>query len=206
MSSLTKSTTLSLVCLTMMTRAMDVGAGVLYFLPQTASGTRSHRKSGAHVLLSPIVSSLQASHVSPKTSTTVVLGSSGTFVCSSSLEGACRTSCNLPQLSPGHRTYATSDVSHIISHSRILPPCADWTATQCGTRVAGQAFNAVRDDFEVNDFSQGVYSPCVDRHKTRRLRCIVRGGGYVGLGAQVDLEWFRQQVSKRFIMTRPMAS
>ena len=47
-----------------------------------------------------------------------------------------------------------------------------WYSKRCwyGTRDAGQAFEfAVRDDFEVNNFSQGACSPSVNRYKTRRL-------------------------------------
>ena len=57
---------------------------------------------------------------------------------------------------------------------------------------------AVRGDVEVNNLSQGAYSPCVYRHKTWWLWYFVHGDDNVGLGAVVDLEWYRQQVSKRF--------
>ena len=70
-----------------------------------------------------------------------------------------------------------------------------------GTRYAGQAFEfAVRDNFVENDFVQGSFSPCVYRHKTRKLWYFVHGDDYVGIGSETDLEWYRTQVSKRFIM------
>ena len=66
-----------------------------------------------------------------------------------------------------------------------------------GTRDEGQAFEfAVRNDVEVNNFSKKAYSPCVYRHKT--LLCTVTTTW--GLGAEVDLGWFMQHVSKKFIV------
>ena len=41
---------------------------------------------------------------------------------------------------------------------------------------------------------------CVHRHKYRRLWYSVRGDDHVGVVAEVDLEWCRQQVSNRFII------
>ena len=69
-----------------------------------------------------------------------------------------------------------------------------------GIRDAGQTFEfVVRDDLEVHNFSQGTHSQCVCRHRTRRLWYIVHGDD-VGLGAEVDFDGYRQQVSKRFIL------
>ena len=36
---------------------------------------------------------------------------------------------------------------------------------------------------------QGAYSPCVYRHQSRRLWYCVYSDDYVGLGAEVDIEW-----------------
>ena len=49
---------------------------------------------------------------------------------------------------------------------RNLSQCLRVKRCWYGTRDAGQAFEfAVRDDFEVNSFSQGAYSPCVYRQQ-----------------------------------------
>ena len=67
-----------------------------------------------------------------------------------------------------------------------------------GTRDAGQAFEfAVRGDVEANDFSQGVYSPCVYPHKTRRLWYFVHGDDYVGLWTWSGTD---SKPAQRFIM------
>ena len=71
-----------------------------------------------------------------------------------------------------------------------------------GRRDAGQAFEfVVRDDLEVNNFSQGAYSPCVHGHKTPRLWHSVHGDDRVGLGDDVYLEWYRRQVRKRLCVS-----
>ena len=57
--------------------------------------------------------------------------------------------------------------------------------------------DTVRDDFVTNDFSQGRTLRA--RHTTQRLWYSVHCDDYVGLEAEVGLEWCRQQVSKRFI-------
>ena len=64
-----------------------------------------------------------------------------------------------------------------------------------------QAFEfAVREDFEVNNFAQGAFSLCLYRHKTPWLSYFVHGDDCVGLEVEADVAWYRQQVSKRFIM------
>ena len=55
----------------------------------------------------------------------------------------------------------------------------------------------MRVDIEVNTLSQGAYSPCVYRHKTRRLWYFVHSSDNVGLRAEVDL---CGTVSKRVII------
>jgi hypothetical protein len=70
-----------------------------------------------------------------------------------------------------------------------------------GTRDAGQAFEfAVRDDFLENSFEQGLYTPCVYRHKEKLLMYFVHGDDYVGVGMRDDLDWYEKQLSKRFIV------
>ena len=87
------------------------------------------------------------------------------------------------------------------AHGLDLPQCLRLKRCWCGTRDAGQAFEfAVRDDFEVNNFTQGANSPCLQRPKTRRSWYFVHGDDYVELCAEMDLEWYRQLVSQRFIL------
>ena len=39
-----------------------------------------------------------------------------------------------------------------------------------GTRDAGQGFEfAVRDHFEAHDFVQGIFTPCIYKHRNKRL-------------------------------------
>ena len=59
---------------------------------------------------------------------------------------------------------------------------------------------AVRDDFEVHTFfTRNVVTVRPSRQDTT-LWYSEHGDEYVGLGAEVDVEWHRQQASKRFIM------
>ena len=51
----------------------------------------------------------------------------------------------------------------------------------------------------MKNISQGVYSPCVYRHQTRRLSYSVHVDEFVGLGEEADLEWYRQQVRPRLV-------
>ena len=86
------------------------------------------------------------------------------------------------------------DVSRVHPHCKLLTDNVSLEAlgldpSQClrlkrcwnGTRNRGQAFEfVVRGEFKVNNFSQGAYSLCVYRHKTRRLWNFVHGDDYVG--------------------------
>ena len=64
-----------------------------------------------------------------------------------------------------------------------------------------QAFEfAVRDHFEECDFIQGIYSPCVYRHKTKRMWFFVHCDDYVGLGLRNDLLGFLAQLKARFLV------
>ena len=107
----------------------------IFFSSQTASGTRSHRRSDAQTLLSPTVGGLQVANASPTPTTEVscrsrpldffieyrpTLGSPGR-PSSSHVEN------NLAPSLMGQKTSATPDVSQLSSPSRIISPCADWT-------------------------------------------------------------------------------
>ena len=129
-----------------------------------------------------------------------------------------RLFCSLAMSMPG-LVLQFLDVSRAHPHAKVLrdniyiePPAElGLPRDQCillhrcwyGTRDAGQGFEfAVWDHFESKDFEQGCFSACVYRHKAKRLWYFVHGDDYVGLGMETDLEWYRKEVSQRFIIKR----
>ena len=64
-----------------------------------------------------------------------------------------------------------------------------------GTRDAGQGFKIAVRDLEVNNFSQRAHSPCVYRHKTRRLWHFVHGGDWSRGGASQLDTWDLQHTT-----------
>ena len=47
-------------------------------------------------------------------------------------------------------------------------------------------------------FVSGVASPCVFKHKTRRLWLTVHGDDFTLLGSDADLDWFENEIKKKF--------
>ena len=97
-------------------------------------------------------------------------------------------------------TTCTSMLRRSLAWTRHTACDQEMLAQDTGRRTHAFEF-AVRDDIEGNNFSQGAYPRCVYRNKRRRMWYCVHSDDYVRLGAQVDHEWYRQEVSKRFIMT-----
>ena len=47
-------------------------------------------------------------------------------------------------------------------------------------------------------FNSGIASPCVFKHKTRRLWLTVHGDGFTLLGSGEDLDWFEKEIKAKF--------
>ena len=47
-------------------------------------------------------------------------------------------------------------------------------------------------------FLNGVASPCVFHHKEKDERIVVHGDDFTVLGPEAQLNWFREQIAKRF--------
>ena len=47
-------------------------------------------------------------------------------------------------------------------------------------------------------FNSGIASPCVFKHKTRRLWLAVHGDDLALLGSDEDLDWFEKEIKAKF--------
>ena len=56
-----------------------------------------------------------------------------------------------------------------------------------------------RPSSSLHDFTHGAYSPCVLKHKTKRIWYLVHEDDYVGVGAEPDLEWYRPTADQQEI-------
>merc|ERR1712074_124440 len=47
-------------------------------------------------------------------------------------------------------------------------------------------------------FAHGAASPCVFFHKDRNIRAVVHGDDFTILAQDLQLDWFREQIARRF--------
>ena len=77
--------------------------------------------------------------------------------------------------------------------------CGRLLKSMYGTRDAASNWEDCYMDFS-NDigFVSGVASPCVFKHKTRKLWLTVHGDDFTLLGSDADLDWFENEIKKKF--------
>ena len=68
-----------------------------------------------------------------------------------------------------------------------------------GTRDAAQNWEYEYIDFmEQIGFGRSRATPCMFLHKDREVRVVVHGDDFTILGREVQLDWFREEIAKRF--------
>ena len=77
--------------------------------------------------------------------------------------------------------------------------CGKLKKSMYGTRDAASNWEYGHMEF-ANDigFTSGIASPCVFKHKTRRLWLTVHGDDFTLLGSDEDLDWFEDEIKKKF--------
>ena len=81
--------------------------------------------------------------------------------------------------------------------------CGKLRKSMCGTRDAASNWEDCYMDF-ANDigFVSGVASPCVFKHKSRKLWLTVHGDDFTLLGSDADLDWFENEIKKFEVTVR----
>ena len=68
-----------------------------------------------------------------------------------------------------------------------------------GTRDAAQNWEIEYVEFmESIGFRRGKSTPCVFWHKERQLRAVIHGDDFTLLGNEVELDWFRDNIQRKF--------
>ena len=77
--------------------------------------------------------------------------------------------------------------------------CGKLLKSMYGTRDAVSNWEDCYMDFARDiGFNSGIASPCVFKHKTRRLWLTVHGDGFTLLGSGEDLDWFEKEIKAKF--------
>ena len=77
--------------------------------------------------------------------------------------------------------------------------CGKLKKSMYGTRDAASNWEDCYMEF-ANDigFTSGIASPCVFKHKSWRLWLTVHGDDFTLLGSDEDLDWFEEEIKKKF--------
>ena len=81
--------------------------------------------------------------------------------------------------------------------------CAKLVRHMYGTRAAADGWQEEYSSFlvETLGFAQGTSSPCVFRHPVRQLVTSVHGDDFTTAGAKCDLDWYEEQIKKKYECT-----
>ena len=79
---------------------------------------------------------------------------------------------------------------------RVPGMCGKLEKAMYGARDAAQNWeHEYLDYLEQVGFTSGLATPCIFHHKERDLRVVVHGDDFTNLGAEVQLDWLRNQLS-----------
>ena len=77
--------------------------------------------------------------------------------------------------------------------------CGKLLKSMYGTRDAASNWEDCYMDFAKSiRFESGLASPCVIKHKTRKLWLTVHGDDFTILGSDHDLDWFEKKIKEEF--------
>ena len=77
--------------------------------------------------------------------------------------------------------------------------CSRLLKSMYGTRDAASNWEDCYMDFATEiGFGNGIASPCIFKHKTRRLWLTVHGDDFTLLGSDEDLDWFENMIEEKF--------
>ena len=79
--------------------------------------------------------------------------------------------------------------------------CGKLLKSMYGTRDAAQNWEEEYCAFMVSiGFRRGISSPCVFYHEELDIRAVIHGDDFTMLGWNSALDWFRQEISKKFVV------
>ena len=77
--------------------------------------------------------------------------------------------------------------------------CGKLLKSMYGTRDAASNWEDGYMDFAKGiGFESGLASPCVFKHRTRKLWLTVHGDDFTLLGSDCDLDWFERKIKEEF--------
>ena len=81
--------------------------------------------------------------------------------------------------------------------------CAKLICHMYGTRPAADGWQEEYSTTLVEDlkFRQGMSSPCIFKHSSRTIAVTVHGDDFTAVGAKTDLDWYEDEMKKRYELT-----